>query len=282
VSPDPVLHDYWQGDPNAGVYSPENLHLYTYAWNSPVVLRDPEGACPNCVAAGVGAGVGAAVGGGAYLFHAWRSGKFSWRGLAGAAGGGAVTGAIAGFTAGGSLLVQGTVAAGGAVAGGIVSRGIETGDLKQTFDPKAIGTDAIVGLVTFGIAKGGAAIITKGLATETGGALAGAARRALAKMGPGKGPVYGTKAHTVFEEEVKALGRNDLSTEVSYLNGKEVARGTKGSVRLDVVEGPKDNPTAVYDFKTGGAELTPQRVQEIRGHLPPSAQNIPITEVRGD
>ena len=26
----------------------------------------------------------------------------------------------------------------------------------------------------------------------------------------------------------------------------------------------------------------PQRVQEIRGHLPPSAQNIPITEVRGD
>ena len=145
-----------------------------------------------------------------------------------------------------------------------------------------MGTIVVIGLLTFGIVKGGAAVVTRGLATETGTALAGAARRALGKMGPGKGPVYGTKAHTTFEAEVKALGRKDLHTEVSYLNGKEVPHGTKGSVRFDVVEGPRAAPTAAYDFKTGGATLTPQRVQELRAQLPPQSQNIPITEIRGD
>jgi hypothetical protein len=80
--------------------------------------------------------------------------------------------------------------------------------------------------------------------------LQGAANRANAIVGPGKGPVHGTRVHTAFKGQVQALGNDELSTEVSYLNGYEVDRGTPGSIRVDVVEGPKDSPTAIYDLVT--------------------------------
>jgi hypothetical protein len=60
-----------------------------------------------------------------------------------------------------------------------------------------------------------------------------------------------------------------INTEVSYLNGVEVERGTPGSVRLDVVEfGPDGQINAVYDLKTGSATLTLARIQQIQSILP--------------
>jgi hypothetical protein len=52
----------------------------------------------------------------------------------------------------------------------------------------------------------------------------------------------------------------------------------KGTIRLDVVEGPLASPTAVFDYKFGGAQLTPARITQIRAgaKLGPS---FPITEV---
>jgi RHS repeat-associated protein len=47
VSPDPILADYLGGSPNGGMYGPSNLGLYTYSWNSPIRLRDPDGRCPT-------------------------------------------------------------------------------------------------------------------------------------------------------------------------------------------------------------------------------------------
>ncbi len=49
-----------------------------------------------------------------------------------------------------------------------------------------------------------------------------------------------------------------------------MARNTRGSVRLGVVEGPLSNPTTVYDLKTGGASLTAARQAQN--------PNIPIVE----
>jgi RHS repeat-associated protein len=45
-STDPALSSYMRGAPNEGVFEPGNLGLYTYAWNNPVVVRDPTGAFP--------------------------------------------------------------------------------------------------------------------------------------------------------------------------------------------------------------------------------------------
>ncbi|HEV3038047.1 MAG TPA: RHS repeat-associated core domain-containing protein [Candidatus Angelobacter sp.] len=109
-----------------------------------------------------------------------------------------------------------------------------------------------------------------------------AANRAAATVGPGSGAIYGTKVHTAFEAEVEGLGNAQLRTEQSYLNGRPVTRGTPGSVRVDVVEGPVNNPTAVYDLKTGNATLSPARVNQIQSHLPPNASGtkIPVKEIK--
>jgi hypothetical protein len=109
--------------------------------------------------------------------------------------------------------------------------------------------------------------------------LAGAASRAARTVGPGKGPVHGTRAHAAFQAEVKALGNANIATEQSYLNGRLVPRGTPGSIRVDVVEGPLNAPTSVYDLKTGGAKLTPSRIQQIQQHVP-GGSSVPVIEVR--
>jgi RHS repeat-associated protein len=109
--------------------------------------------------------------------------------------------------------------------------------------------------------------------------LRNAAQKALQKVGAGKGPVYGTKVHSEFAKEVSNLGRKDLATEVSYKNGVRVKYGTRGSVRLDVVEGPIDNPTRVFDLKTGTAQLTANRIAQIQSHLP-GGTKVPVCEIR--
>jgi RHS repeat-associated protein len=95
---------------------------------------------------------------------------------------------------------------------------------------------------------------------------------------PGQGPVAGTRKHTRFGDLVRNLGRTDLNVERSYLNGLVARRGTRGSIRLDVVEGPLNNPIAVYDLKTGSATLSPSRIQQIQSHLP--NPNTPVIIIR--
>jgi hypothetical protein len=73
--------------------------------------------------------------------------------------------------------------------------------------------------------------------------------------------------------------RSGVLTEVSYLSGEKAVYGTSGGVRLDVVLGSVQDPAAVFDFKTGMAQLTPSRVEQIKQHLPPQSVNIPIYDI---
>jgi hypothetical protein len=110
-----------------------------------------------------------------------------------------------------------------------------------------------------GVVQGGGSAVAEDLSA--------ASTRAGNAVGPGRGPVYGTRVHSAFEAEVKGLGNGNLATEVSYRNGQVVPRGTAGSVRVDVVEGRVNAPTAVYDLKTGSATLTPARIQQLQQHI---------------
>jgi len=81
--------------------------------------------------------------------------------------------------------------------------------------------------------------------------LQGAANTAAETVGTGSGPLYGTAVHSEFAAQVDALGNANLAAEQSYLGGQPVNYGTPGSVRVDVVEGPVDAPTAVYRSQNG-------------------------------
>jgi RHS repeat-associated protein len=109
--------------------------------------------------------------------------------------------------------------------------------------------------------------------------LQGAANEAVQNVGPGRGPAYGTAVHSEFADLVDGLGSSKLATEVSYKGGVQVPYGTPGSIRVDVVEGPLNAPTAVYDLKTGSATLSPARVEQIQSHLP-GGSNVPVQEIR--
>jgi len=43
TTPDPILDSYLTGTPNRGVFSPQNLNLYSYTWNNPVSHSDQSG-----------------------------------------------------------------------------------------------------------------------------------------------------------------------------------------------------------------------------------------------
>ena len=81
----------------------------------------------------------------------------------------------------------------------------------------------------------------------------------------GNGPTVGTQKHKVFATEVDSLGNPALKTEVSYSGGREVAYGTRGSIRFDVMlfdEG--GTPIQAWDFKTGSAVLTASRIEQMQ------------------
>jgi hypothetical protein len=114
------------------------------------------------------------------------------------------------------------------------------------------------------------------------------AQRAENKIG-GTGSVQGTLKHSYSEQLVNRyqsrFGKvgGGLSTEQSYLGGQNLGRSVnlKGSVRLDVVEGPVQSPTAVYDFKftvNPNPVMSPSRITKIRTEAGLAA-TVPIEPV---
>ena len=77
------------------------------------------------------------------------------------------------------------------------------------------------------------------------------------------------------------FGDRGLNAEVRYFRGEYLEFGStpKGSIRLDVVEGPLRTPTAVYDYKFGEAGLSQTRINQIRTGARLSPE-VPVNEVR--
>jgi hypothetical protein len=101
---------------------------------------------------------------------------------------------------------------------------------------------------------------------------------------------YGTVVHTKLAE---AIGKNDpnFRPEVSFLKtldetGKvpdKTSYGTKGSVRIDVLENTNSGRVCVYDIKTGKSGLSPSRIAEIAQAVYlryPEAPSFLVMEVR--
>jgi RHS repeat-associated protein len=139
LSPDPT--QLWYADQT----NPQSMNLYGYGWNNPHRYIDKNG--NEVVLAVAGAAIGFTTGFVGEWIHDDLSGKgFSWRDSLAYGAGGAATGALAGLTFGGSLLVQ--AAAGvatstiGNVGGGLISRGIAGEDV---WNADSITTDAKVG-----------------------------------------------------------------------------------------------------------------------------------------
>jgi len=86
----------------------------------------------------------------------------------------------------------------------------------------------------------------------------------------GNGPVVGTNKHSQFKAKVDALGNTNLKTEQTFLNGQPVLYGTKGGVRVDVIEYHPNGTVTVYDLKTGGATLTQSRITQIQNAINPT------------
>ena len=72
---------------------------------------------------------------------------------------------------------------------------------------------------------------------------------------------YGTKIHTAFAAAVKAEGLPGVEVEQSFGG----SYGAKGSVRTDVILRDASGAIiAIYDVKTGDAQLEPWRVRQLR------------------
>src|SRR5262249_30260868 len=127
-------------------------------------------------------------------------------------------------------------------------------------------------------AKEATALGEKAVGSALADDLAAAAARARQTVGKGRGPIYGTKVHAAFRDEVLAMGNPNVRAEVSFMGGIEVDYGVAGSVRLDAVQfGPNGQVSTIFDLKTGMATLTPQRILQIQQQV---GRSVPVYVIR--
>jgi len=140
----------------ASVIQPRFEGGYSYISGRALIGHDPTGEAIQLAAAILGAGIGFAVGFGINAAVQLSSGgEFSWKSAVASGAGGAVAGGLGGLTMGASVLGSTAIAEaalggmGSSVAGGATTRAI----LGEKQSAKAVVNDAVVGLVTFGIAR---------------------------------------------------------------------------------------------------------------------------------
>lgn len=141
---DPVIGRWTSIDKLAEDPTQIDLSPYAYVGNDPISKDDPDGNCPNCVTAAIGAGIGAVFGavieGGSQIYNSGRI--TSWKAVGGSALQGAVTGGVAGFTGGASLLITAGASAGANVIGGAANNAIQ----GKAITVKSVAADAVIGV----------------------------------------------------------------------------------------------------------------------------------------
>lgn len=106
-----------------------------------------------------------------------------------------------------------------------------------------------------------------------------------ARPGPMPPAIYGTYVHTALSRQIRALNDPNLVSELSAIKGRaaDAAYGTRGSIRIDVLENVGDGTVCIYDIKTGRSGLTARRAQEIvtnvYAHFPRTRRFV-VTDVR--
>jgi RHS repeat-associated protein len=100
---------------------------------------------------------------------------------------------------------------------------------------------------------------------------------------------WGSRVHNLWETLVRQNAPGSWHQEISFKGGDYVPYATKGSVRLDMVDGNLSFgklgsvtgvPRAIFDLKTGNAKLTDARITAIRAQLPPSWGGVPIIQIK--
>jgi hypothetical protein len=91
---------------------------------------------------------------------------------------------------------------------------------------------------------------------------------------------YGTQVHTNLKDQIDALDDGNFVAERSYIKSNIEDYGTRGSVRVNILEKVGNDTVCVYDIKTGRSGLTPGRSAEIAGavivHYGPGQRTIAI------
>jgi hypothetical protein len=102
------------------------------------------------------------------------------------------------------------------------------------------------------------------------------------RSAPMRSSVFGTLAHSHFGRKVKALdlpGIGADGVEQTWHLGDMARYGFSGAPRTDIyLKDRFGRPIAIYDLKTGNAQLTPARIRELRAAV--GAGNIPVIQLQ--
>jgi len=78
---------------------------------------------------------------------------------------------------------------------------------------------------------------------------------------------HGTAVHENLKAQIKGLDDPNFVAETSYLKSVDAGYGTRGSVRIEVLENVGNGIVCVYDIKTGRAGLSAARSAEIASEV---------------
>ena len=89
--------------------------------------------------------------------------------------------------------------------------------------------------------------------------------------------VRGTKIHKKFADYVRKQS-SKYKAEISYIAGRVVPYGTKGSMRIDALYGDVNYPVLAVELKTGLGYLSTGEAKFILSNLPDNTPLYKLTD----